>query len=187
MRKVLLYSGGVDSYIISHLWNPDVKLFIDYGTEQAAEERKRLPADVIVKDINLAEYVEDDGINTIPLRNLIFSSVAVNYGDLVCIGGLKDDYHFDKTEDFCNGATALFNSVLTKERNARTVCIVAPFRKYTKAELIALFVASGGDLDRLQSATWSCHSPVNGKPCEQCVPCVKKRNSIEKAKEMLKQ
>lgn len=32
MKKVLLYSGGMDSYIIAKLWHPDVKLYIDYGT-----------------------------------------------------------------------------------------------------------------------------------------------------------
>ena len=31
MKKVQLYSGGLDSYIISRLWKPDVKLYFDYG------------------------------------------------------------------------------------------------------------------------------------------------------------
>ena len=100
MKKVLLYSGGMDSYIIDRLWKPDVKLFIDYGTEQTAEERKRLPKDVIVKEIDLSQYIENDGINTIPLRNLLFANIAINYGDIVAIGGLKDDLHYDKTKKF---------------------------------------------------------------------------------------
>ena len=45
MKKVLLYSGGMDSWLISHLWKPDVKLYIDTGSSYAAEERRRLPPD----------------------------------------------------------------------------------------------------------------------------------------------
>ena len=29
MKKVLLYSGGLDSWLIDKLWNPDFKLYID--------------------------------------------------------------------------------------------------------------------------------------------------------------
>lgn len=83
MKKVLLYSGGLDSYIISRLWKPDVKLYFDYGIPQNVEEIKHLPSDVIIKKINLSDYMQDDGLNTIPLRNLFFSAMAVNYGDVI--------------------------------------------------------------------------------------------------------
>ena len=174
MKKVLLYSGGIDSYIISKLWKPDVRLFIDYGTKQTAEERKRLPDDVIVKEIDLSQYIEDDGLNTIPLRNLLFANIAINYGDIVAIGGVRDDLHYDKSKRFARKATKLFNSVLSKEQSKRKIKIVVPYKHYTKQELVRLYVAKGGDIEKLKTESWSCHFPKNDQECGKCVPCVKK-------------
>ena len=32
-KKVLLYSGGMDSWLIDKIWKPDVKLYVDMGTK----------------------------------------------------------------------------------------------------------------------------------------------------------
>lgn len=184
MKKVLLYSGGMDSYIIDFLWKPDVKLYIDYGTEQTKEERKRLPQDVIVKEFNLAEFMENDGINTIPLRNLIFAALAVNYGDVIAIGGVKGDLHYDKTKKFARRTTRLFNSVLTKEASKRKVKIVVPYKKYSKSDLVKMYIERGGDIEKLERESWSCHRPVNGQPCGECIPCKKKISVINEARKM---
>lgn len=40
MKKVLLYSGGMDSYLISKLWKPDVKLYVDLNSKYAKQEIK---------------------------------------------------------------------------------------------------------------------------------------------------
>lgn len=178
MKKVLLYSGGIDSYIINKLWNPDIKLYIDYGIKQNKEEIKRLPKDVIIKKVDLSEYVEDDGKNTIPLRNLLFANIAINYGEIIAIGGVKDDLHYDKTKQFARKATNLFNSVLKKEDSKRKVKIVVPYRNYTKAELIKLFIDNGGNIEKLISETWSCHFPKNGNPCGKCSPCKRIKQAI---------
>lgn len=178
MKKVLLYSGGMDSYIINRLWKPDVKLFIDYGTEQTAEERKRLPKDVIIKEIDLSQYIENDGINTIPLRNLLFANIAVNYGDIIAIGGVKDDLHYDKTKRFARRTTRLFNSVLSREKSKRKVKIVVPYRDFTKKELVQLYIARGGSIGKLQTESWSCHRPKGNKACGECIPCIKKEKII---------
>ena len=183
MKKVLLYSGGMDSYIISKLWKPDVKLFIDYGTEQTAEERKRLPKDVIVKEIDLSRYIENDNKSTIPLRNLLFANIAINYGDIVAIGGVRDDLHYDKSKRFARRATRLFNSVLTKEDSKRKVKIVVPYRDYTKRELLQTYIAKGGTVKELKENTWSCYTPINGKPCGECNPCKRKEKAISEVQQ----
>lgn len=184
MKKVLLYSGGMDSYIIDKLWKPDVKLYIDYGTKQTAEERKRLPDDVIVKEIDLSQYMESDGKSTIPLRNLIFAAIAVNYGDVIAIGGVKDDLHYDKTKRFARKTTRLFNSVLKKEDSKRKVRVSVPYRNYKKSELMYLYVKHGGSIEDLKKNTWSCYTPVNDKECGECTPCKRKAKAIQHAKEL---
>lgn len=181
MKKVQLYSGGLDSYIISRLWKPDVKLYFDYGIPQNVEEMKHLPADVIIKKINLSDYMQDDGLNTIPLRNLLFSAMAVNYGDIIAIGGLKSDLHYDKKPEFATLATKLFNSVLEKERQPKTIQIVIPFAEYTKTDLICAFFEDGGTRDELEKNSWSCHTPVNGEPCGHCQACKARNKAIIEA------
>ena len=68
MKKVLLYSGGMDSWLISRLWKPDVKLYIDMNTRYSKEEIKRLPKDVVIEKLDLSKWERNDKI--IPLRNL---------------------------------------------------------------------------------------------------------------------
>lgn len=179
--KVQLYSGGLDSYIISKLWNPDIKLYFDYGIEQNKYEMQVLPDDVIVKKIPIGEYMQNDGINTIPLRNLIFAAIAVNYGDEILIGGLKSDLHFDKKPEFAAATTKLFNSVLENERQKNSVRIVVPFADYTKTDLVSEYLKKGFRLEDLEKHSWSCHTPVDGKPCGKCQACNARRKAIEEA------
>lgn len=181
MKVVQLYSGGLDSYIISKLINPDVKLYFDYGTYQNQLEMSVLPSDVIVKQLPIGEYMQDDGIATIPLRNLIFSALAVNYGDEIIIGGLKSDLHFDKKPEFAELSTALFNSVLEKERQPKTVKISIPFSEYTKTDLVVEYLNKGFSLEDLDKYSWSCHTPDNGKPCGKCQACKARKLAIEGA------
>lgn len=180
-KVVQLYSGGLDSYIISKLINPDVKLYFNYGTEQNKLEMSVLPDDVIVKDLPIGEYTQDDGLSTIPLRNLIFASIAVNYGNKIVLGGLKSDLHFDKKPEFARLTTELFNSVLEKERQPKTVKLMLPFKDYTKTDLIVEYLKEGYSLDDLDKYSWSCHTPDNGKPCGHCQACNARRQAIQEA------
>lgn len=48
MKKVLLYSGGTDSWLIDKIWKPDTKIYIDIHGRYSEVEKKRLPNDVKV-------------------------------------------------------------------------------------------------------------------------------------------
>lgn len=174
----------MDSYIISKLWKPDVKLYIDYGTKQNEEEIKRLPKDVIVKKVDLSEYIEKDGKSTIPLRNLLFANIAINYGEVIAIGGVKDDLHYDKSRRFARKATRLFNFVLMKEKSKRKVKIVVPYRNLTKTQLLYRYIANGGDIETLEKESWSCYYPVDEKPCGNCTPCKRRKKAIEEVQQI---
>lgn len=187
MKKVQLYSGGMDSFIVSKLWKPDVKLYIDYGIPQNEQEKKHLPDDVIIKKIDLKDYMQDDGINTIPLRNLLFATIAVNYGDIIAINGLKDDYHFDKKPIFAQNVTELFNSVLEKERMPKHVEVVIPYGEYTKTELVYEYLKKGGTVEEIEKYSWSCHTPNGDEPCGHCKACRVRKIAIEEALKMLNQ
>lgn len=187
MKKVQLYSGGLDSYIISKIWKPDVKLYFNYGTEQNKQEMAHLPSDVIIKDLPIAEYMQNDGMSTIPLRNLIFAALAVNYGDEILIGGLASDFHYDKTEEFVIKMTELFNSVLTKEIQPKRIKIVVPFKKYTKTEMVYNFLKDGGTIAELDANSFSCYTPVGDKPCGKCGACRARKKAYKEAEDLIRE
>lgn len=182
MTRVLLYSGGMDSYILSKLWNPDIKLYIDYGTPQTKIERSRLPNDVKVVELPLGQFMSSDGKNVILLRNLIFAAIAVNFGDIIALGGVADDVHFDSSEEFVNAETELFNKFLRNE-GMSDVQIVVPVKTKTKEQLLELYVDAGYSLDSLLNESWSCYSPVNGSECGNCIACKRKLSAIKYVKE----
>lgn len=178
MKKVLLYSGGMDSYIISKLWKPDVRVYIDYHTQQTAIERSKLPSDVIIVDLPLNRFMSDDGKNVIVLRNLIFSAIAVNFGDVIALGGVADDIHFDSDEEFVNDVTVLFNKFFDHE-GMQNVVVTVPYKKYTKEQLLELYVDAGYSLDDLLNESWSCYTPRDdGTECCMCPACKRKIDAI---------
>ena len=172
-KKVLLYSGGMDSYLIDKIIKPDMKLFFDIGTKQNEQEKKRLPKDVIIKRIDLNEYVQDDNLLTIPLRNLIFLTIAINYADTIILGTTADDLHYDKKETFIKATEKLFNSVLTKELISKKIKIEIPYKDKTKIEILNEYIKQGGDIEKAYRECFSCHYPENNE-CGKCVPCKKK-------------
>src|SRR5574344_1570326 len=115
-KKVLLYSGGMDCYIINRLENPDVLLFIDNKSNYSSMEKelllKRKETDeslknlVIVEDfINMSLIERDDYI--IPSRNAYFILKAAEYDDEIILGATAGDRSTDKDIRFANMMTDL--------------------------------------------------------------------------------
>ena len=68
MKKILLYSGGSDSWLIDKLWRPDEKVYVDMKTRYSSDEIKKLDKRVNIIEFPLGKYERDDAI--IQLRNL---------------------------------------------------------------------------------------------------------------------
>lgn len=173
MKKVLLYSGGMDSWIIDKLYKPDVKLFIDVKTPSSIEERKRLPKDVIIKDFDLSEYEVKKGSHLLPLRNLILAELGSFYGDEICIGSIGGSVHYDNNEKFRKDTEDLLN-YLYSENNTKKIKIVLPYMNTTKEELIKMYKEQGGNLEEAFNSSFSCYEPVDGKECGKCISCKQK-------------
>ena len=178
MTKVLLYSGGMDSWIIDKLIKPDIKLFIDVGTPSSKEERKRLPKDVIVKEIDLSEYEEKSGHHLLPLRNLILAEIGSYYGDEIVIGSIGGSVHYDNNEIFKEKTEDLLN-YLYSENNYKKVKIELPYMNVSKADLIKMYKEQGGDLEEAFNSSFSCYEPINGKECGKCISCQQKINAFK--------
>ena len=129
MKKVLLYSGGMDSWLISHLWKPDVKLYIDTGSSYAAEERRRLPPDITIEHLDLNRFERADKI--IPLRNLFFVMLASYYGDKICLGATYGDRVLDKSVIFAQKASGLLSYLYQPQHwtEGRRISVGVPFKQ----------------------------------------------------------
>ena len=175
MKKVLLYSGGMDSWLVSHLWKPDVKLYIDTGSSYTAEEKRRLPPDVTIEHFDLSRFERADKI--IPLRNLFFVMLASYYGDEICLGATYGDRVLDKSVIFAQKASGLLSYLYQPQHwtAGRRISVITPFKDCTKAELLRKYLNEGGDIETAFRESFSCYEPDDkGNECWRCKPCARK-------------
>lgn len=178
MTKVLLYSGGLDSWLISKLWKPDVRLYVDTGSLGSKAEVKKLDKDVIVEKLDIHKFELPERNYLLPLRNLYFCMLAMNYGDEICLGATASSKNLDKNETFCKLAGDTLTYLIPQvypENPPKEIKIVVPYKKYSKKELLEMYVAQGGDLDIAFKSTSSCYDPLpDGSPCLKCSSCLKR-------------
>lgn len=173
-KKVLLYSGGMDSWLISQIWKPDIRLYVDMNTRYSKEEIARLPVDVIVEKLDLGKWERLDAI--IPLRNLYLIALATNYGDNICIGATAGDRVLDKSFQFQEMYEELLRYLYQKQHwtEKRNITLNFDFKKYTKTQLLSIYLKQGGNIDKAFNASFSCYNPIDNKECWQCKPCFRK-------------
>ena len=75
MKRVLLYSGGWDSFCASKIYPDAKKIYVNLHTPYSEIEMKNLPEDVEIQDINLQKYALSDGVH-ICQRNAILALIA---------------------------------------------------------------------------------------------------------------
>lgn len=203
-KKVLLYSGGTDSWLIAQLWKPDVLLYVDMKSRYSRAElyslrinNKTVP--IIYADLPLGQF-EDPQTAFIPCRNMYLLMLASNYGDEICLGANKEDIggSSDKDLDFLNEAEHMLNRLLKKQSlyEGKTIKIEKSFLNYTKEELLEMYLKQGGDIDKFKYSTFSCYTPTGaGRECLSCKACFRKfvvaygngaTYSIEEKRKMLK-
>lgn len=174
--KVLLYSGGMDSYALRHIWKPDVTLYVDLHTEYSGREIARLDKDVVVVDLpTLKQFERSDKI--IPLRNLFLVCIAAQYGNRIAIGATAGDRVRDKDFTFSDLTSELLSYIWQKDHwtEGKEIVVELPFKNLTKTQIIAKYVEAGGNPYDLATLSFSCYSPNPiGKPCGECKPCFRK-------------
>ena len=146
-KKVLLYSGGMDSWLIDKLWKPDIRLYIDMNTRYSKEEMKRLPDDIVIEKLDLSKWEREDKI--IPLRNMYLIGIATNYGDEICLGATAGDRVLDKSPVFAELYEELLGYLYQKQHwtEKRTIRINLDYKAYTKTELLKQYIIQGGSIN----------------------------------------
>lgn len=179
--SVLLYSGGMDSYIIACLWKPDVLLHVDTGTRYGAVEMEHLtppPGQTITQAVlrDLARWENPDTF-ILPARNLHLVLLGAHYGDRIWLGATAGDRTRDKDDRFAELTTTLLSHIYGDQwwlPGGRDVRVELPAKPFTKRQLVNKYLTAGMDPNHLITDTFSCYTPVAGHPCGGCKPCVRK-------------
>lgn len=177
MTKVLLYSGGTDSWLIDKLWEPDKKIYIDIKGMYSDAEIKMLPNDVEIIPFEFLGTIEEHDTAYVPMRNLYFLMIASNYGNEICFGATgADSGSHDKDKTFITKAQDIFDYCLVGNSFTadRHIKIENKYINEGKYSLLEKYLKNGGDLETFVNDTFTCHHPVNGKPCMNCKLCSKK-------------
>lgn len=176
MTRVLLYSGGMDSWLISKLWKPDIKLYIDIKGSYSEIEKKFLEPDVKIIEFPLGIFEKESKF--IPMRNLYFLMLATNYGDEICLGATAGDRGVqDKVPEFFDRAEDIMNFLLKKQSNQKEdkkIKIEKKYLNYGKQDLVKEYIKSGGTLEEIKNNSFSCYNSNSGEPCYNCKPCFRK-------------
>jgi 7-cyano-7-deazaguanine synthase in queuosine biosynthesis len=196
-KVVILYSGGLDSFIMKKLAEakyPDLELILaHFNIGQAYSEKednaiRNSGFDVDYRKVEwlakgeqlVAKSESNSGNIIIPGRNMILSSLAASIysPDEVWMGGLKGEDHAgstDKNQEFIDRSNNLWSYVYSPFE--KTPQLVFPFIKenWGKFEAVEWVYKNGHATKEELLSTSSCLSDSEGKNCGHCVVCCRRK------------
>ncbi len=184
MASVLLYSGGMDSYCLRHLYNPSVCLHIETGTVDELRERAMIfrelsekPGSFRLESVSLPMSGYELENKMIPYRNAVFVLLAANYGGIIYLGATLGDTTKDKDYVFKSQMEALLNYFALDQHkmphNDYPIRLEMPFKNMTKTEILRSYIEAGGSLEELKTYSRSCYRGGD-KECGICRSCLRK-------------
>ena len=169
---ILLFSGGLDSFIAYHFLGKPKCVYFDIGLPICKEEIRvirELGIPVIIDtSVNLADREVEGDSKFIPGRNLYYALLACKYGDEIYMAGLRDDVVNDKNEPIFQE----FSRILSVMYD-RTIKVLSPFWDMTKADIVKWYLEEVGDIESLIK-TGSCYDLTDGNYCGKCRCCFRK-------------
>lgn len=192
-KKVLLFSSGMDSYIINQLEKPDVLLFIDNKSAYSNIEKDRLSCLdyenlVFVEDFIDMSSIELDNM-IMPGRNLFFVIIASYFGEEIILGATAGDRSTDKDHKFAALSSDLLSHIYSKSHwcNKGDVKVNLKYKDWSKQmlveELVRVNLSKGISAEetvkRLVFDSFSCYYPSGSEgQCNRCKPDTRKFLSI---------
>lgn len=169
---ILLYSGGIDSYVAWHYLGKPQTLYFDLNTRYSKKEkevvRDMIPSTIIDNSLSFSE--REHGENAyVPFRNLLLAAQANHYSDTIYIAGVADDNVSDKSEE----AFLMFSNVLSL-LEGRRINVKSPFWHLSKNEVVHWFLHNvQASADKLVRGI-SCYSTEKNTYCGKCPSCFRK-------------
>lgn len=182
MSKVMLFSGGLDSVLQEHFIKPDKLLYIDIGGEYSKAEIKHIKTlgahytrRLVIQKLDISAFEASDLY--LPFRNLLFITLAFEYGDQVYIGFNEADNAPDKDAAFMLYVNDLFRHMnkpgYVPSSWKGTPLVQAPFKTFTKTELLRKYINEGGYMPLIKKLR-TCYDAESKKGCGKCSPCLSK-------------
>lgn len=180
MVKVILNSGGMDSYFVARE-NPGVRsVFVDIGQKYVDKERasaQRIASEfglehIEVKGAQIAQFEHESGI--IPLRNAELILCAGQYGDDILLGILANEVNSDKSPEFLRAMECVMTISCRPQywSRGRQFRIHTPLGTRSKTTLVREVWEDTRDLSGLL-ATVSCYDG-GSEHCGECPSCFKR-------------
>lgn len=180
-KQVLLYSGGLDSFITAHMFPNAKLLYINSKARYAHKEIRNVdiaPRPVILLNnvLNLSAWEREDAI--VPARNLFLVALASLYGDEILLASTAGDNSTDKDTVFTEKSGELLTHIYDCSHFSRgSIKVLAPTKKLTKKDLIQWYLSQYNDPDKLLK-TISCYDEGEGH-CGQCKACIRRWTAFE--------
>ena len=184
---VALYSGGVDSYCMAALTDPDVLLNVNLGGRYGHAETTHLTTPPGMEDrlvrlnLPLGDLFEmADHSFILPARNAILALLGAQYGHRVMMGATASQHGSDKDEGFEEQASNLLRYIWKPQPrwnpDGRDTYVDRPVAHLTKRQLVEAAVATGRVTgEQIRDDTFSCYTPTDdGAECGHCMPCGRK-------------
>lgn len=195
MKKiVILYSGGLDSFIMmkyAEINYPNAEticVYYKHGAPSEDSEIAALPPNVVVKTVDwLDEYIQPiekpscpaHGPIYIPGRNLVFATLAAcqYLPDEVWLGSLAGELNVrgtDKNETFAALASGTLSYTLSPFIPNVKVRMPLADEGWNKVDTVRWALDNGISEDEI-IGTSSCLNVMQGnKPCGVCIECLKR-------------
>lgn len=176
MKKVLMYSGGWDSFCAAKIHPDAKKIYVNLHTPYSEVEIKHLPPDVEVLDLNLQKFVLLNGFH-IPQRNAILALLGVasvmkeaeidkDYKITVYLCGVKEDKTApDKNPEYFRKLSDLASSFTSQKIQGKTINWKINVEGFFEDDKISLWKKAGKPDMR---NVISCHT---GDNCGKCLDC----------------
>ena len=165
MAKIILLSGGMDSFLSYRLFYPDlIPVFVDtgsrYGHLDIAFAKQQAPD---IQVVNLA-YLRERPDGHVPHRNTVLLASVANMldADTICVSAPRGEMVWDQQPAYHAAMQQLLG-----------IRILNPLIGLTKTQAVAMYLAANGQRWELVERTRSCYSP-HQKQCGHCAACVKR-------------
>lgn len=180
-ERILLFSGGLDSFIAWHYLNYPPVLFMKAGQSYESKEfatvkyfssRYKNMELHIDESINVSSWEEPN--DYIPYRNVFFTMVASLYAPLVYLVGIRGDSVDDNNPAATNNMGRFYNNFNHNE----SVKITSPFYEMSKSQIIRWYLKSGLSQNDLLR-TRSCYDNRSKNQCGKCGSCFRRWVAFE--------
>lgn len=181
-QKVLLSSGGMDSFLLAHERELRGAIHVFVNLRQKYVDKERVAAMAVakmagaqfveMKTLNMGAYEHATGI--IPFRNAELILCCAQHGNHIYLGVIADEINSDKSVEFCDAMANVLNISHRPQywTEGKRFEIRTPFRNDTKSALLARYLRNGGTWDNILQSV-SCYD-AGSKHCGRCASCFKR-------------